>query len=277
MKNGGWKRKKNHPKPFFHSRAALVTFIISACLFLYYILLNLQGSSFLGFSMIWPFAGAAGICTCIFMEKRKRSGKKIIPRKLKIVLSASALVGTAVIIAALVFIFRPVKAPEKAVPYLIVLGGGIRRDGSVSASLGERLETAAAWLSMHPETLVIVSGGRGMFRLIPESEAMALYLRARGVERERIIEEDVSRDTIQNLRFSRLIIREREGRDVPVAILTSDFHLSRALFLAEKAGFPDAAGIPSPSPYLVRPTVYAREILALVKLCIRFVIAPRTV
>jgi uncharacterized SAM-binding protein YcdF (DUF218 family) len=116
-----------------------------------------------------------------------------------------------------------------------------------------------------------------MFAPIPESRAMALYLRARGLEPERIIEEDAARDTIQNLRFSRRLIREREGGDVPVAILTSDFHLSRSLFLAKKAGFPDTAGISSPSPYLVRPTVYVREILAVLKLCIRLVVAPKTV
>jgi uncharacterized SAM-binding protein YcdF (DUF218 family) len=261
----------------FHSSIAFAVLVFSVCLFLYYVLLGLHGSSLWGFSMIWPFAGSVGVCACVFMEKRKRSGKTIIPGKLKIVLSAAVLAGAAVTVAALVFIFRPVQAPEKDIRYVIVLGGGIRRDGSVSGTLAERLETAADWLSSHPQAVAVVSGGRGMFAPIPESRAMALYLHARGLEPERIIEEDAARDTIQNLRFSRRIIREREGGDVPVAILTSGFHLSRALFLAERAGFPDAAGIPSPSPYLVWPTVYVREILAVVKLCIRLVIAPKTV
>ncbi|MDR2371476.1 MAG: YdcF family protein [Treponema sp.] len=240
-------------------------------------MLGLHGSSLWGFSVIWPFAGGAGLCACVFMEKRKRGGKTIIPGKLKIVLSAAVFAGAAVAIAALVFICRPVQAPENDIGYVIVLGGGIRRDGSVSDTLAGRLETAAGWLSAHPQAVAVVSGGRGMFAPIPESRAMALYLRARGLEPERIIEEDAARDTIQNLRFSRRIIREREGGDVPVAVLTSDFHLSRSLFLAGKAGFPDAAGISSPSPCLVRPTVYVREILAVVKLCIRLVIAPKTV
>ncbi|MDR1107142.1 MAG: YdcF family protein [Treponema sp.] len=267
-----------HTPRFFRSRAAFTLLIISACLFFYYVALCVHNSSFGGFSLMWLFADLAGICVCLITEKRKRLGKRAKPgKKTRIFLAAALFSGMVILVLDLAFILRPVKGPETDSPYLLVLGAGIRRNGSVSVSLAQRLETALAYLSAYPRAMVIVSGGQGASRPFPESNAMAAYLRERGVERERIIEEDASRDTIQNLRFSRRIIREREGKDVPVIILTSDFHLSRALFLAERAGYPGVTGLSSPSSLLARPNVYAREILAVIKLCLRLAAAPDTV
>jgi uncharacterized SAM-binding protein YcdF (DUF218 family) len=177
----------------------------------------------------------------------------------------------------LVFILRPLPTePEEKFPYLIVLGAGTRPDGNVSAALAGRLNTAAGYLSAHPAAMVIVSGGQGRFRPFPESRTMAAYLKNRGISQDRIIEEGNSRDTIQNLRFSGRILRERTGGEISAAILTSDFHLSRALFLAKRMGYSGIKGISSPSPYFLRPNFYTREILATVKLCLRLILAPQT-
>ncbi|MDR0601004.1 MAG: YdcF family protein [Treponema sp.] len=251
--------------------------VVSVCSLFYYAALGIYGSSFGGFSLIWVCAGVTGIFVCFIIEKRRRSGKKTIPgKKARIFLAAAVLLGAVIVTADLAFILRPLKTPDRDAPYLVVLGAGIRRDGSVSASLAERLEAALEYLAAHPGALVIVSGGQGASRPFPESGVMAACLRAGGIDPDRIIEEDASRDTIQNLRFSRRIIREREGGDVPAVILTSDFHLSRALFLAEQAGYPDVTGISSPSSPLLRPNAYTREIFAVIKLCLRLVFAPKS-
>jgi uncharacterized SAM-binding protein YcdF (DUF218 family) len=263
---------------FLHSRTAFALCVFSICALVYYTALCLYGSTLLGFSLFWLFAAAAGVLFAFVAEKRKRRGKNLFPgRKSRVLFAVLAFCLTAACTAALVFILHPRPAdPEGDFPCLIVLGAGIRTDGSVTAALAGRLNTATAYLSSHPATMVIVSGGHGRFTPFPESRAMAAYLRDRGISRERIIEEENSLDTIQNLRFSGRILRERTGGNISAAILTSDFHLSRALFLAKRMGYTSFKGISSPSPYLLRPNLYAREIFATVKLCLRLILAPET-
>lgn len=117
--------------------------------------------------------------------------------------------------------------------YLIVLGAHVE-GRRITDSLKRRLDRAYGYLKTHPDTTAILSGGRGEGEEITEAEAMAGYLSARGVEPERLILEDRSTTTKENLKFSKVLI---ENTEKPVGIVSNNFHLYRARLLAKKCGY----------------------------------------
>jgi uncharacterized SAM-binding protein YcdF (DUF218 family) len=249
----------------------MITLVFSVCSFIYYILLVISGLSFSGFSLFWVFTGIVGILICFLAQKEKGSDKKsIIAKQLRIALVTLTLCSMVIFVGILVFILTPqITLDNVDHPYLIVLGGGIQKNGTVSSITDSRLRTSLKYLDTHPETQVIVSGGQASYMPFPESQAMALYLNTHGIDTYRIIEEIHSRDTIENLYFSCQIFFEKIGKDIPIALITSDFHLARSLLIAKQMGLTNVTGISSPTPNLQKPNYYMREILATVKLFIR--------
>ena len=133
--------------------------------------------------------------------------------------------------------------------YLIVLGAAVYQD-QPSLTLVRRLEGTLQYLNEHPKTIAIVSGGMGKGETITEAQAMRDWLVAHGVPEERILMEPKATSTLENLRFSFDIIRERG--DEPqgnVAIVSSAYHLYRAKLMAKSLGVTDAAGVAAPWGY----------------------------
>jgi len=103
---------------------------------------------------------------------------------------------------------------------------------------------------------------------------MEWYLTEKGgISGARILKEDTSLDTIQNLVFYRKLILEREGTLTSVAILTSDSHLKRALLLARRSGYTDCTGVAAPTDPLFVPNNYTREIASYWKLGLRMILS----
>ena len=139
--------------------------------------------------------------------------------------------------------------------YLLVLGARVYEDGRPSAALAARLDTAYDFLQAHPEATAILCGGQGSNEPCPEAEAMYDYLTARGMNADRLLLEDESNNTIQNIENARALI----GDGHRTAVVTSDYHLARARVLMVRGGL-DAAGIPAPTPYPAqRVAVHCRE------------------
>lgn len=149
-------------------------------------------------------------------------------------------------------------------PWLIVLGCGIKPDGTPSWALANRLDAALAWVQAHPGTLLVVSGGQGANEPIPEALSMARYLMARGVSPEDVIVEDRSTSTMENFQYTIPLLREAGWAGESVLFVTNDFHLFRGRLLAARNGL-DAYGIGAPTPPVIRPNVYLREFFALFK------------
>jgi uncharacterized SAM-binding protein YcdF (DUF218 family) len=128
--------------------------------------------------------------------------------------------------------------------FVIVLGAGLRPDGSVPPMLAGRLERGREiWDRLSRRAsgpgargpLLIVSGGKGDDEVRSEAAAMADYLAARTVPAAAIVLEDQSRNTEENLRFSKAIMDGlRPGSRC--TIVTSDFHAFRAAMLARRLG-----------------------------------------
>ena len=133
--------------------------------------------------------------------------------------------------------------------YLIVLGAAVHGD-SPSLALEHRLEGAFDYLTAHPDSTAIVSGGKGRGENISEAECMYSYLVEHGISPERVITEDAAVSTVENLKFSFEIIRSLgDEPDGNVCIVSSAYHLFRAKCLAGKLGvnavaFPGNNGYP---------------------------------
>lgn len=143
--------------------------------------------------------------------------------------------------------------------YLVVLGAGLNGE-TPSLIYSARLEAAAAYLRENPDTLAVVTGGQGPGETISEASAGARYLEAHGVARERIVLEDASTSTSENVRFA----LEHIPDGAVTVMVTNEFHVFRARWIARKNGL-DATGLAAPTPkaYL-RHTYHLREYFSVI-------------
>ncbi len=149
---------------------------------------------------------------------------------------------------------------EEGLDYVIVLGAQVRGDVP-SKALRRRMEKAEEYLKENPETLAVLSGGKGNGENISEAQAMYDGLVEAGIEPERLILEDRSTSTVENLEFSAKLI----GKDAKVGIISQNFHIYRALKLAGHQGYTKVCGIAAPSEAMYQPHFMVREAFAIVK------------
>lgn len=143
--------------------------------------------------------------------------------------------------------------------YAVILGAKV--NGEIpSLSLRYRLESAVDYAKKYPHVKFVLSGGQGKDEGISEAEAMQRYLVEHGIAEGRLLLEDQSTSTYENLQFSQDIIPQVAG----VTIISSDYHLARAQFLAEQLGW-ESDVIAARTPDSVRAKVLTREHLALWK------------
>lgn len=153
------------------------------------------------------------------------------------------------------------------VDYIVVLGAGLYGDVP-SPSLMYRLEKALEYAEKYPRIPIVVSGGQGPDEWITEAEAMKRFFVQHGIEAERIIKEDGSTNTGENLLFTREVIKyEGESKKPALMIVTSEYHMFRAKFLARRSGFiPYGKCAPTPAyPRYLKPLYYLRECFAVIK------------
>ena len=153
---------------------------------------------------------------------------------------------------------------EKNLDYVIVLGAQVHAD-KPSVVLKYRLDEAILYLNENPETICIVSGGQGKNEPYSEAYGMEKYLTENGIDKERILLEDKSKTTEENLSNSRKYIPE----DATVGIITNEFHMFRALQIAEKQGLSNVCGIAADSTRFYLPNNMFREYLAEIKFLLK--------
>lgn len=168
---------------------------------------------------------------------------------------AAACAVLAVVIS--VSMIKEMSDPPKDENTTVVVLGCQVRNGGPSLMLRRRLEAAYGYLSEHEEVAVIVSGGQGDDEAISEAQCMRDWLAERGIAPERIFMEDRSRDTEENLRFSKAIIDEN-GLPQKITIVTDGFHQKRAEMIAGKQGI-KAYNISGKTAWYLLPTYWVRE------------------
>ncbi|NSX17879.1 YdcF family protein [Cupriavidus taiwanensis] len=149
-----------------------------------------------------------------------------------------------------------------AVKAIVILGSGTP-NCEASPTLIARLDQGLVQARRWPEARVVVSGGQDFGLRCVEADIMAGYLITRGVAADRMIREGRSTSTEENLVFSRRLL-EGQGVDAtaPIVVVTSDFHVRRAVQIAGKAGFGNVAGVGAGTPIYLRYNAWLREYFA---------------
>ncbi|TKI89301.1 YdcF family protein, partial [Bacillus wiedmannii] len=142
--------------------------------------------------------------------------------------------------------------------YIIVLGSKVNGT-KPSYSLQYRIDKAAEYLQSHEKTIAIVSGGKGKGEDISEALAMKNGLMKLKIAEDRIIMEDKSTSTDENIKYSKPLIPDNMKKGM---IVTNDFHMFRAKKIAAKQGL-QLEGLPAETPKRIVIPSNIREYLAI--------------
>ncbi|OWZ82763.1 YdcF family protein [Natranaerobius trueperi] len=149
--------------------------------------------------------------------------------------------------------------------YLIIHGAAVW-DDNPSPTLENRLIKGIEYLNKHPEAKVIVTGGLGEEEEYTEAKVMKDYLTSNEIAKNRIIKEENSRNTFENLLYTKDILKEKEENleNITLMLTTSEFHMLRAQMLANRQGFKTLQN-PAKTPREVFLQYTIREYFALIK------------
>lgn len=140
---------------------------------------------------------------------------------------------------------------------VIVLGCHVRGD-TPGPSLEKRIEKAFETLSADASLTAILTGGQGEGEYITEAEAMKRALTGLGIDEKRLILEDRSVNTEENIKFAAELI-EKNGLSKDVLTVTQSFHQSRAAAYCFRYGL-SPAPLNARSEILSYPTYFIREL-----------------
>lgn len=227
----------------------------------YYLVLVVYAGITADFAWIWLF-GAVILSAAGHGVNYDRCYPDVFPGWLKYLAAAVVIAGLLFLAAAVSLIMRGMSAKgSRELDYVVVLGAQVRGD-KPSRALQKRLDAALAYAKKNPKTRLILSGGQGSGEDISEAQCMAEYLMEQGMDSGRLILEEKSTDTRENLLFSDKLTgcsRERTG------VLSNNFHVYRAVRLAKKLGYERVEGIAAPSDPVMQVHYVIREVFALVK------------
>jgi len=158
------------------------------------------------------------------------------------------------------------RTAHKNKDYLIVLGCGLRKDGSPTPLLRGRLDLAADFYNSQKEEFgktakIIVSGGKGMDEPVSEAVSMKKYLIGRNISGNQIITEENSTDTAENMRYSAEIVKG-EKPEAETAFFTTNYHVFRAGLMADMAGL-KSEGMGASTRWYFWPNAAVREFVGL--------------
>ncbi|MDF2944711.1 MAG: hypothetical protein K0S01_3569 [Herbinix sp.] len=227
---------------------------------LYYFLIIIYSGIASVFSWFWLAAGFGSIILCIII-------KYLVRHEILISGFLSNLVITVILVGVAVFafiegtlIYYTRQKAEQGMDYVLILGAQVRGT-RITKSLKKRLDTANTYLNSNPKSIAIVSGGKGNGEMISEAEAMKQYLIIKGIASSRIIKEDKSTNTYENILYSKHFLKENSS----TVIVTNGFHIFRAIGIAKKQGLKQVQGLAAPTDHLLSINYYVREAVGVIK------------
>ena len=236
----------------------VVLYVLAVLLVMYGLFVRAAASG-TKFYLIWILMGICAVALGVCLQTKIWDN---IPNVLKIILYIGIGASLCVIIftqALVISGFKP--TDEKNLDYIIVLGAQVKEKGP-SLVLRHRLDSAYDYLNKNPKTKCIVSGGQGSNEPTSEAKAMKDYLVDKGIDADRIIMEDKSVNTSQNIQYSSAFLDKDKDS---VGIVTNNFHVYRGTHLAIRAGFKNVYGIPAPSEIAYLPNNMFRESFGIIK------------
>lgn len=237
----------------------MIIFILCSLLCFGYCALIFSIHSGSNFYMIWALGGLffAGLAVMTHFDLWNR-----VPVGIKYVAGGILIASVIIFIVVEGCIISSFRAKgEPNLDYIIVLGAQVKENGP-SAALKFRLDEAYDYLLENENTLCIVSGGQGYNEPCSEAQGMYDYLTERGVDGKRIIMEDKSTDTSENIDYSAVFLDKENDR---VGIVTNNFHVFRGVHLAKHKGIKHVCGISADSNVIFQLNNMVREFFGIIK------------
>lgn len=158
--------------------------------------------------------------------------------------------------------------PDKDKDFIIILGCGIKKDGTPTPLLKGRVDRAVRFYRQQIKKtgkapILIPSGGQGPNEVTSECAAMTGYLRSIGIPEEHILGEDRSTSTFENMKFSKEVIRsaDPEGKG-KIAFSTTNYHVFRSGLMARRVKM-RAQGIGARTKWYFWPNAAVREFVGI--------------
>ena len=231
-----------------------ICLILGAVCLAYYAAIAVYAGPSADFAWFWILLSAA------FLAVSFLGRSQLFPLLRRILLFGTGA-GICLILVLSIPVLRGLKgSAQQEADYAIILGAQVK--GTLpSRALKKRLDRAFSWAQACPDGILILSGGQGDGEDISEAQCMWNDLTGRGIDPERLIMEDRSVSTQENLEFSDRLTGCAKKR---CGIISNNFHICRALLLAKKLGYEDPAGIPAASDPIMQLHYIVRETAALV-------------
>ena len=155
--------------------------------------------------------------------------------------------------------------PEYDKDYIIILGCGIKKDGTLLPLLKGRVDKAIEFYNAQlqatgKKAVFVPSGGQGSDEIISEGEAMQRYLLEQGIPKEQIMPETKSTNTFENMKFSKELIADSDAK---VVFSTTNYHVFRSGIFSAQAGL-NAEGMGSKTKWYFWPNAFIREFIGLI-------------
>jgi len=241
-------------------RLNAVSAIFGALLSAYFIIVSVNWGRIDAFNTVMVFLGLTWAIIAGNIDKINGRFVKL-PKMVKMFFKAilfSFVLSFVIVESVIIYNMRTTAAA--GADYIIVLGCQV--DGSIpSIPLTRRVNAAVHYLRANQNTSAVVSGGQGRGEDITEAAAMKRILARNGIHENRILEESNSRSTMENLKFSGTLYNLH---DKNVVIVSTDFHMFRALSTARKLNYKNIQSLPSRSQASVLPAYLLRECAAVV-------------
>ena len=151
--------------------------------------------------------------------------------------------------------------------YIIIHGCQIKKDGTLTNLLKGRADRAIEFAKMQKDKtgkdmIFIPSGGKGNDEVISEADAIKNYLLENGIQEDRILAEDKSVNTFENLKNAKELIRKDAKTDDPkIAFSTTNYHVFRTGVFASQQGI-KAEGIGAKTKRYFWINAFIREFIA---------------
>ena len=231
--------------------------IISAVFILYgLIVLSLIGPHRI-FSFFYLAAGIVLYLISAFSTRFDERTNRI----LLVLLAIAAFCFLALEARIIAFSMKPCAPDAKS---LIVLGSQVKESGP-SMDYQARLDSAYEYLIENPETIAVCTGAKGPSEPVSEAEGGADYLIGKGIGEDRILIEDRSFNTIENIANAKKLLEERGFDSKDVVIVSADYHLYRAYYIAGKLGYENVSCKGGHGLRILLPHYYTREFFAIIK------------
>ena len=179
------------------------------------------------YALLWLGISLAELMIIVLIKSADKKSR-IISRVLSIAFMLTLLFNT---LASGLIMLKANDKEIEAADYLLVLGYQLENN-QMTETLKLRLDEAKDYIEANPNTKVILCGGITRNNTISEANVMKQYLVNEGIDVSRLILEDESTDTIENIKNAKNLI---EGGD-KIVVISSNYHIYRAKEICRQAG-----------------------------------------